>query len=67
MSKRTGNPKKVSPWKAPVQAKRREEAEARNAKYQALSPMERLNRLDRAKLTAKRERAKIQSLLAEWP
>jgi hypothetical protein len=52
------------PWKAETQKIRRQTAEERNAKYRALSPTQRLERLDQAGLTAKKEREKIAALLS---
>jgi hypothetical protein len=46
-----------------AKARRRLEAEARNAEYQKLSPQQRLANLDKAGLKASKERAKIAKLL----
>lgn len=66
MPKRTGNPNKPkAPWKHLVQAQRREAAELRQAEYDKLSPSERLAKLDRLHLTAKKERAKLTAAIKE--
>ena len=48
-----------SPWKDQIMQVRREAAEARQKVYDALSPQDKLARLDRYGFRAAKERAKI--------
>lgn len=65
MSKRVGSKVNgpIQPWKHRVTEMRRKDAEARDAKYHALTPQQKLERLDRHMFVAKKERAKIQKLI----
>lgn len=60
MAKLTGKKNgPIAPWKHRVKEARRKDAEARQAKYNALTPKQKLDKLDRGLFFAAKERAKI--------
>lgn len=65
MPKRKGQPRtNKGPWKKQRQAKRHEAAQARQTIYNALTPEEKLAKLDRYNWIATKERTKIAKLMS---
>lgn len=55
----------TTPWKHRVMEQRRADAEARQAEYNKLTPQQKLARLDKLRLSASKERAKLSKKISE--